>query len=254
MSRTYQFNWKNAAFDYEPYPICYVPNVLNEADYKILSESYPDIASFKFKEHLGDKYSLAEKNNKDFYYQFLKQSQPWSDFYRAIKSKKFIEEILALLKQHNIDLGIKDFAFKAGEIKRRRSISRTIDRIIDRAALGSRFEFSIMRANGGHILPHTDHASKLVTVVFSFIKPNEWDPAWGGGTNVELPKDRTLSYNFVNKQMQFAEMDILKTFPFRPNQALLFVKTFNSFHSVLPMTGPESGLRKTVTINIENLR
>lgn len=117
MSHTYQFNWKNAEFDYEPYPICYVPNVLDEADYKILSQSYPDVNAFKFMQRLGKKYSLAEKNNKDFYYQFLKQNQPWSDFYHTIKSKKFIEEVLALLKQHNIDLGIKDFAFKKAKRK-----------------------------------------------------------------------------------------------------------------------------------------
>ena len=48
------------------------------------------------------------------------------------------------------------------------------------------------------------------------------------------------------------EMEVLDTFEFTPNQVVLFVKTFNSWHSVRPMTGAGSPLmRKTLTINIE---
>ena len=37
-----------------------------------------------------------------------------------------------------------------------------------------------------------------------------------------------------------------------PNQCVIFVKTFNSWHAVYPMTGHGSqALRKTLTINIE---
>ena len=47
-------------------------------------------------------------------------------------------------------------------------------------------------------------------------------------------------------------MDILHTYEFRPNQAVVFVKTFNSWHSVRPMSAHGSKLlRKTLTINIE---
>lgn len=46
-------------------------------------------------------------------------------------------------------------------------------------------------------------------------------------------------------------MDVIDTFEFTPNQAVMFVKTFNSWHSVRPMTGTDpSVLRKTLTINI----
>jgi hypothetical protein len=47
-------------------------------------------------------------------------------------------------------------------------------------------------------------------------------------------------------------MEVLDTFEFTPNQVVVFVKTFNSWHSVRPMTGAGSPLmRKTLTINIE---
>ena len=48
-------------------------------------------------------------------------------------------------------------------------------------------------------------------------------------------------------------MDVIDTFEFTPNQGVIFVKTFNSWHSVRPMTGKGSKLmRKTLTINIES--
>jgi len=56
----------------------------------------------------------------------------------------------------------------------------------------------------------------------------------------------------MNRQAGFEEMEVLDTFPFTPNQAVLFIKTFNSWHSVRPMRGNGSkAMRKTLTINIE---
>lgn len=47
-------------------------------------------------------------------------------------------------------------------------------------------------------------------------------------------------------------MEILDTFAFESNQAVIFVKTFNSWHSVRPMVGNSANaMRRTLTINIE---
>jgi len=45
----------------------------------------------------------------------------------------------------------------------------------------------------------------------------------------------------------------VRTLPFRPNQCVVFVKTFNSLHAVSPVGGGPSVLRRTLTINIERL-
>jgi hypothetical protein len=88
--------------------------------------------------------------------------------------------------------------------------------------------------------------------VLSMMKPGEWNPAWGGGTDIVMPRDRSRVYNQVNRSIPFADVEVLKTFPFDPNQCVIFVKTFNSWHSVSPMTGKASDpLRKTLTLNIE---
>jgi len=59
-------------------------------------------------------------------------------------------------------------------------------------------------------------------------------------------------YNYFNELASFGDMEVLHTYPFQPNQVIVFVKTFNSWHSVRPMTGNGSkAMRKTLTINIE---
>jgi hypothetical protein len=118
--------------------------------------------------------------------------------------------------------------------------------------LTARFEFSALPADGGCVTPHTDNPDKIVTMVVSMAEEGEWDPAWGGGTDVNRHKAPARSFNRMNHKADFAEMEILETFPFEPNQGVLFVKTFNSWHSVRPMTGSGSkAMRRTLTVNIE---
>ena len=48
------------------------------------------------------------------------------------------------------------------------------------------------------------------------------------------------------------QVEILETYPFQSNQAVVFAKTFNSWHCVRPMTGPDAQVwRRSLTINIE---
>ena len=115
----------------------------------------------------------------------------------------------------------------------------------------SRFEFSLMPANGGHILPHTDAPTKIITMVIPLIGPSGWDASWGGGTEILRIKNKMHSFNHVNRYRQFDEFDTVKTFEFQKNRRLLFIKTFNSWHAVRPMSGPNDMFRATLTINIE---
>ncbi len=248
----FRFNFKNAQFAYEPYPVCYIPMFFSEAEYKALSDSYPDLSLFKFKERLGNKYSLAEKNNGEFYKKFLRENKVWGDFYERIKTKEFVNEVVEFMKANHVEVEIKKNRYWLTKNMRRKRRG-VIARLVNKKQVRSRFEFSVMTASGGNILPHTDDPRKNITLVLSFIKENEWQDEWGGGTNVCIPKDRSKIYNFVNNNMPFEKVENIKTFPFKPNQALIFVKTFNSWHSVDPMSGPESALRKTVTINIETM-
>ena len=110
----------------------------------------------------------------------------------------------------------------------------------------------MLPVDGGHVLPHTDSPGKIVTLIVSILEDDEWDPAFGGGTDLNRHKDPERSFNRLNRQGRFEDMEVIDTFDFQPNQAVMFVRTFNSWHSVRPMTGTgSSAMRRTLTINIE---
>jgi hypothetical protein len=117
--------------------------------------------------------------------------------------------------------------------------------------LRARFEFAAMPASGGELRPHRDLASKVVTIVVSMLsEASAWDPAWGGSTDVLVPRDPTVEWRDYAAPLD--AFDVVHRYPYVPNQAVVFVKSDNSWHSVGPMTGGATDSpRRTITINLE---
>jgi hypothetical protein len=238
-------------FLYEPYPIALSRNALSPEDYGEMVATFPDVRNFLFKEGHGVKYSLSRHNHRRGYFAHLDRHPVWRRFYDYVKSDAFIEGALAMLKQRHVDLGLGRQSFAQRSVKRFKAIKKGSP-LPHFSKLSARFEFSAMPVTGGSIRPHTDDPSKVVTMVIPILAEGEWDPAYGGGTSVIRPKDGTLVFNRVNHYLDFDAVEEVQTFPFQPNQCLIFVKTYNSWHAVWPMTGnDERVLRKTLTINIE---
>jgi hypothetical protein len=214
-------------FQYEPFPMGWAANVISPGYYEQLIAAWPAEHLFLYKPSLGNKYSLSSINNPELYHAFLAQSEPWMMLYRLVKSEAFIEYVLECLRNHNIDLGVTA------------------------AQLNSRFEFSMLSGNGGNIVPHTDAPQKLVTLVIYMVRPGEWNSAFGGGTSALKPKDVRKTYNDLNIQLGFNEVECLYTYPFVSNGCVVFVKTFNSYHAVYPIMGRADLPRKSLTINLE---
>jgi hypothetical protein len=251
--------FQNSEFLYDPFPVGVCKPAVDEEVYGRLIDSWPPTELFQYKPKLGHKYSLSEINNPDKYHDFLASCPPWRDFYDVVKRPEFVQAVLETLAQNQIDLGLRGrhvscvhrFSPLADKLK---AALKKLKRLRAKdAPLSTRFEFSMLPADGGHIKPHTDAPQKLITLVLSVVPQGEWDPAWGGGTSMLRPKDMTKNFNFLNKQMEFDELEPFHTYAFAPNQCLMFVKTFNSFHCVYPMTARGSqAMRKTLTINIES--
>jgi Protein of unknown function DUF115/Methyltransferase domain len=212
----------------EPYPIGLAAPVLDASTYQQLTATFPDRALFKQFGGGDEKFSLSERNNPDAYHQFIQGSAQWKAFYDAVKSPAFIAKVVTVLGAHKIPLNAT-----AGQLR-------------------SRFEFSILPANGGLLRPHTDLASKVVTLVVSMQPAGElWDPAWGGGTDVLAQVDPAQT--FADYQAPEDALTLVHTYPYQPNQCVVFVKTPQSWHTVRPLTGPAGQWRKTVTINLERV-
>ncbi|MBL0919585.1 MAG: hypothetical protein IBJ14_12865 [Hydrogenophaga sp.] len=238
-----------AHFRYEPYPIGIIRDIFDPALYARLVDTFPPADLFRFMQHHGDKWSLSEVNHPDLYHKFLRANDEWHRLFREVKSPGFIDQVLRALAQSKIELGLN--ASGAGGVLR-----KLRDGLLGRKSrneLRARFEFSMMSAAGGNILPHTDSPQKHITLVVSMVKPGEWDSSWGGGTDLMRPLDPSENFNHLNRYLNFDQVETLETMPYESNQCVIFIKTFNSLHAVKPMTGPREVMRRTLTVNIESI-
>ena len=247
------FSYEHLQMRYEPFPIGVARPIMEEALYRELLDNYPDIKLFdSHSAHgkAGNKYALTEKLDPKQYYRFIKSNPLWRDFHQWVTRGSFIEEALTALHDRDIDLGY-EFKGRMHRLRQRYRDLKNLRLCPRQRPLMARFEFSALPSNGGMVVPHTDATRKLVTFVISMTRAGEWDLGHGGGTDVNQPRYSRLAFNFENRHAEFDDMEVIDTYEFTPNQAVIFIKTFNSWHSVRPMTGVDSdALRRTLTINI----
>ncbi len=220
-------SFKETVFRYDPYPIGLAKNVLDESLYDELIRQFPSEHNFKKLDGGYNKFSLSEVNNLHSYQEFVMTSSIWQKFYRYIKDLQFIRDVFVTLQGHGVKIGL------TGQYR-------------------SRFEFSSLPADGGFLKPHTDIPSKVVTLVIPMMARGEWKPIWGGSTDVLKPNKSDKKY--ADYQMPLEDFDIVDALSCDYNNCVLFVKTANSWHSVMCSGGPANTMRRTVTINIERVK
>ena len=177
------FSLANLELRYEPFPIGVARPIMDDAAYRQYLERYPPPELFEFIPKVGNKYCLSEKYNPKSYSDWIRQHACWTEFHRWVKSPDFVFGVLDELSRRSVDLGFK-----------RRSVGQQLKRRVrnllsgrwwqGEERLSARFEFSMLPAAGGSVTPHTDNPDKIVTMVVSMARPGEWDPGYGGGTEV----------------------------------------------------------------------
>lgn len=242
----------NLQLSYEPYPIGVITPIFEDGLYSELLQTFPSLELFKFMPEFGNKYSLSERNNEKIYADYIAKHPAWRELHRQVKSEDFIYGIIDRLREQKIDLGIKR---KEQTLRGRwKRMGKNLGRgrlPVTTSPIYSRFEFSALPADGGVVTPHTDTPQKFITIVVTMTAPGDWNPEWGGGTDILKPKDVTETYNHMNRSVPYEKCETIRTVEFLPNQAMLFIKTFNSLHGVKKMTGPKGAVRRTLTINIQ---
>lgn len=247
-------NYKAVSMRYEPYPLAVLRPAIEPELYSRLVDSYPPIELFGKLQKYDYKLSLSEKYNPRQYHTFIATTPIWKQFHDWLKSEDFIRRTIEFLKLQNVDLGIDEavdplkrrFALAARALIRRRPYTWPLK-------LRSRFEFSVLKADGGEVAPHTDTPKKIITFVITMTKEDNWPLEYGGGLDINRANDSAYAFNMNNRIVPWDKIEVLDTIPFIPNQCTIFVKTFNSLHSVRKMMQKGSeALRKTVTIVIEH--
>lgn len=238
---------------YEPYPLAVLRPALDKVLYKQLVDAYPASSLFARMPKYDYKLTLSEKFNPENYHRFIEQTPVWKKFHGWLKSEEFIRQTVEFLTRNDIDLEL-DRAFESPSIRLGRALGELAKgRLPSRPlSLRTRFEFSVLKADGGEVAPHTDTPKKIITLVMTMIDEDEWKQEFGGGLDVNRPTDSAYAYNWNNRMVPWDKIEVIDTIPFVSNQCTVFVKTFNSLHSVRKMTQSGSeALRKTITIVIE---
>jgi hypothetical protein len=219
--------FNNVKFKKHPYPIGISKPVWEKDLYNQLVEQFPPADLGLLMGAWYGKFTMSERFNTENYYNFLNKNPLWMKFYKYVKSREFFESIRKVLKKNKILLPVGQYS--------------------------TRFEFSWIPAKDGFILPHTDIASKVVTLILPMVKPDEWMPEWGGGTDVLKPKYDDKKYTDYKNPLE--DFDIVRTYPYEPNQCVIFIKSENSWHSVGPFKGINNKIfRKTLTVNVEKVK
>ena len=219
---------------YAPYPLVVLRPAMDQRLYDELCRTFPAPELFEVVPKYDYKLSLSEKFATKNYHTFLAQNAAWNRLHSWIKSDDFIAQTVACLKALHIDLELDRYfdsvaARVVGGMKRGR-----LPGLYPR--LHSRFEFSVLKADGGEVAPHTDTPKKIITLVLSMIREGEWDPRFGGGLEIDHATDNAFAFNWSNRIVPWEKVEAVDTILFGPNQCMIFVKTFNSLHSVRKMT------------------
>jgi len=236
---------------YQPYPIGAIRPAMADDVYAECLRAFPDAELFEYIGEVGHKFSLSEKFAAKNYKRLIKREPVWEAMHRWVKSRDFLESTFAALSERDVDLGYEAPSAMLSLQRRIKNLQRGRGRPLERYT--ARFEFSMLPAAGGSVIPHTDNPEKVVTIVINMVGEGEWTASHGGGTDVLRPRDDKLNFERLNNRRPACEeFEILHTYPFLPNQAVVFTKTFNSWHGVRPMTGQDSSvMRRSLTINIE---
>lgn len=239
-------DYSRLSFQYEPFPFGVAPNILDRTLHEALARAFPDERMFKHLPDQGARYSLYESLRRS---RFLSEIPVWKEFYHCVKQGRFVAQLLDALAAHAIDVRL-EFKYSSW-IRRLLNEAHALKRgHVGRAHVMTDVVLTRIPADGGYLLPHTDAPSKVLSLVLPMNQAGEWKASFGGGTNINLPKDRRRVFNYYNERVSFDEVDVLHTVPFAPCQGLFIIKTFNSWHSIAPMTGPQGLWRKTVNINL----
>ena len=200
------FSLANLDLRYEPFPIGVARPIMDEAAYERYLDRYPPIELFEYIPKVGNKYCLSEKYNPDKYHEWIKDHECWREFHRWVKSPTSCSWC-------STSWPAARSTSASSDARPPSSCSAACAALLagrwwqgeDR--LSARFEFSMLPADGGSVTPHTDNPDKIITMVVSMARPGEWDPAFGGGTEVNRHRSPERSFNRINGKAEFEDME-----------------------------------------------
>ncbi len=201
----------------QPYPWINPSGLVTEDGFRELRENLPDISLFRKTFDKQRKY--GQKSHDRFalkYDDTLSESlpAPWRNFISELHGDDYKSFLCRTLKVRNFNLSF----------------------------------FWFFTPRGCSVSPHCDHVNKIGAHLFYLNTEDDWDPAWGGETEVLIP-GRKLRRTSAPEFSDFASAIAGKT---TGTHTFLFKRTRNSWHGVREIGCPEGHMRKVFMVSIQH--
>ena len=197
-------NLEKATIRHFPFQYLFYENVFPLDFYNDLIKSLPELPVY-------DPYSKARPGGNDFSGRFI---------INLNKNTKNIGSAWKIAREllHN----------RATQLTLLSKFQEIVDRRVNKNTTLETDTILIRDRTNYELNPHTDHPQRVVVLIIYLAKSNNSQHL---GTSLYVPKNRELTCNGLWHHPR-SEFTRIFTAPYKPNSALAFAKTNNSFHGV----------------------
>ena len=241
-------NLHKANVDYlihRPFTVFEIKNFLSEEKYLELLETFPNTKNFG-----NSKEGNVIDPGSAYYEDHLNKNKGWNNFISLLNNQKFIDNAYKFALIPSIRArGIK--AIKKWTLREKGYLLKKFFRRVTVEA-----HFTIQR-RGEFLNLHTDAKSKLLSMIYYFADDNS--NLKNAGTEFWVNKKNYLPWkNWENKHITSKdrinkfklENEVFFKSNFEKNKLVGFIKTNNSWHSVLDHNITAGEVRRAFVINI----
>lgn len=244
----------------QPFPVFEIKDFLKAKDYDRLNNEFPNKAIFPKAHSRGNKSYLDNQQQELF--DFLARTPAWREFYDIFHRPDVVAQFYRLANSFPSERSDRERqAWKLTHdprLPRKRGYSRfhnALGRLVRYTPVSLGFEFSYLD-KGCFIPPHTDNATKLLSLMIYF--PDEGvDYGQGAGTDFfkgrngcEAWKEWRVSLLDEHRAAEFyKEHETFYSSPFIGNKLVGFLKTSDSWHGLQALDIPQGATRRSLNVN-----
>lgn len=244
----------------QPFPVFEIENFLKAQDYERLNDEFPDKAVFPKAHSRGNK-SYLDNQRKEFF-KFLSRSPAWSEFYQLFYRPDVVAQFYQLANGFSSERPERERqpwkVIKNPSRPRKRSSSKFhkfLGGLRGYTPVSLGFEFSYLD-KGCFIPPHTDHVTKLLSLMVYFpdvgveYGSNAGTDFFKGSDGRESWKEWRVPMLDERRAAEFyKEHETFHSSLFTGNKLVGFLKTSDSWHGLQALRIPEAATRRSLNIN-----
>lgn len=211
-----------------PCPWLSIKNIINDTDYSLLLNTYPDISLF-------DRHHAMPRSH---------DQRPHDRYYLALEDSIYAQgdKDLGCIPVSQLEKPWQEFV---NMLQTNRAYIEFCEELMASTSMIVRFAWH-MTGRGCDVSPHLDDPLKLGSHLFYFNDPRTWKEEWGGNT-LFLEGNRTGRMN-----PEIHEFEKINSALSTGNCSTVFRNTPSAWHSVGKIDCPEGYYRRIFTVIFQN--